>query len=122
MMNWLLLTVAMLLLCALSVVLAVRFDSETLAVLGLTVGVFGVVTGGVVYACGTISTPKAVNAFIQQKEYIETHQASDPVEDAALTSKKMELNKWLYDAQYSKRRFGGWSFYDDDIFDLEPIS
>ena len=49
------------------------------------------------------------------------HEAKNAVEDAALTSKKIELNEWLYDAQCSKSRFGSWSFYPDSIFDLEPI-
>lgn len=47
--------------------------------------------------------------------------AKSPVEDAALTSKKIELNEWLYDAQCSKSRFGSWSFYPESIFELEPI-
>ena len=57
----------------------------------------------------------------RQKAYIEMHEAKNAVEDAALTSKKIELNEWLYDAQCSKSRFGSWSFYPDSIFDLEPI-
>lgn len=120
-MNWLILTGVMILLVSLGVVLEVKLDSDILAPLMMVVGTFGCLTAVTVYAYGTISTPKEVNAFFQQKEYIETHQASDPVEDAALTGKKLELNKWLYNAQYSKRRFGGWSFYTDDIFDMEPI-
>ena len=70
---------------------------------------------------GVLKTPQSINNFTKQKSYIETHEAKNAVEDAALTSKKIELNEWLYDAQCSKSRFGGWSFYPDSIFDLEPI-
>nr|DAH27828.1 MAG TPA: hypothetical protein [Caudoviricetes sp.] len=69
----------------------------------------------------TIEVPKSVNNFERQKAYIETHVAKNDIEDAALTAKKIELNEWLYDVQLSKSRFGGWSFYPDSIFELEPI-
>lgn len=120
-MNWLILTFAMLVLVILSFVLGTKFDSDVLAILAGGIGFTGLFLAVIVFAVGSTVTPKEVNSFLQQQEYIESHQATNPVEDAALTSKKMELNKWLYDAQYSKRRWGGWSFYDDDIFELEPI-
>lgn len=69
----------------------------------------------------TICAPQSINNFERQKAYIETHAVINSVEDAALTAKKIELNEWLYGAQMSKSRFGGWSFYPDSIFDLEPI-
>lgn len=75
----------------------------------------------VVFTVGELQTPQEINTFTKQKAYIETHETTNPVEDAALTTKKIELNEWLYDAQLSKSRFGGWSFYPDSIFDLEPI-
>lgn len=42
-------------------------------------------------------------------------------EDAALTSKKIELNAWLYTAQYIKSHYKRWSCYSDEILDWEPI-
>lgn len=74
-----------------------------------------------VIGCCKVSVPQEINTFTRQKEYIETHEAKDAIEDAAITAKKIELNGWLYDAQCSKARFGGWSFYPDSIFELEPI-
>ena len=74
------------------------------------------------YYHGTVSdVPRSINNFTKQKAYIETHEVKNAVEDAALTSKKIELNEWLYDAQCSKSRFGSWSFYPESIFELEPI-
>lgn len=90
-------------------------------------GVVGIITLAVViitftcFVVGLLSTPKEINNFVQQKAYIESHKAESEIEDAALTAKKIELNGWLYDAQNSKSRFGGWSLYPDSIFDLEPI-
>lgn len=85
------------------------------------IGAFSLVIIMFVIIVRTISAPQSVNNFERQKAYIETHVAKDDIEDAALTAKKIELNEWLYGAQMSKSRFGGWSFYPDSIFDLEPI-
>ena len=68
-----------------------------------------------------IQAPRNVDGYINQKAYIENYEAKAPIEDASLTAKKIELNGWLYSAQYSKSRFGGWSFYPDSILELEPI-
>lgn len=55
------------------------------------------------------------------KAYIETHIPKNDIEDAAITSKKVELNGWLYEAQFNKKIFGGWSMYSDLVLELEPI-
>lgn len=86
-----------------------------------TISIIAIVTAVVVILVGVLETPQSINNFNRQKAYIEMHEAKNAVEDAALTSKKIELNEWLYDAQCSKSRFGSWSFYPDSIFDLEPI-
>lgn len=65
--------------------------------------------------------PKEISVFEQQKAYIETHIPKNDIEDAAITSKKVELNGWLYEAQFSKKIFGGWSMYSDKVLELEPI-
>lgn len=85
------------------------------------ISIIAVVVAVIVILTGVLETPQSINNFTKQKSYIEMHEAKNAVEDAALTSKKIELNEWLYDAQCSKSRFGGWSFYPDSIFDLEPI-
>lgn len=94
----------------------------SLCLLGVeAISIIVVVMAVVVILVGVLETPQSINNFNRQKAYIEMHEAKNAVEDAALTSKKIELNEWLYDAQCSKSRFGGWSFYPDSIFDLEPI-
>ena len=65
--------------------------------------------------------PKEISVFEQQKAYIETHIPKNDIEEAAITSKKVELNGWLYEAQFSKKIFGGWSTYSDKVLELEPI-
>lgn len=85
------------------------------------VGIIIVMLSILVILFGALRVPQSINNFTKQKAYIETHEAKSPVEDAALTSKKIELNEWLYDAQCSKSRFGSWSFYPDSIFEWEPI-
>lgn len=59
--------------------------------------------------------------FTEQKKYIESHVSQTEIEDAALTSKKIELNAWLFKAQYQKGHYKGWSFYSAEILDWEPI-
>lgn len=44
-------------------------------------------------------------SFQQQAEYFVNHSAKSEIEDAAITNKKIELNAWLYEAQYAKRQF-----------------
>jgi predicted membrane protein len=75
----------------------------------------------IVYPLMKIDAKQSTNVFIQQKEYIETHTPKSDIEDAALTCKKIELNQWLYQAQYSQKHYGGWSFYDESIQEFEPI-
>jgi hypothetical protein len=59
--------------------------------------------------------------FETQKIYFETHIPKNNIEDAALTQKKIELNSWLNDAQYSKNTFSWWSLYPESIMDLTAI-
>lgn len=62
-----------------------------------------------------------IDSYIRQKAYIESHIAENAIEDAALTSKKIELNDWLFEAQSSKKRLGNWSLYPDTVMELTPI-
>ena len=119
-MNWIIL----LLVSVVAMIASICFEQKTgsdwpvvVFLIGITVSIVCVC----VFAIGKLQTPQEINAFTKQKTYIEMHEAKNAVEDAALTSKKIELNEWLYDAQCSKSRFGSWSFYPDSIFDLEPI-
>jgi hypothetical protein len=90
---------------------------------GLTSVVGGLAALIVLLACivQSVSVPKEMAQFSRQKQYIESHVVADAVENAALTSKKIELNEWLYSAQYKNENWGGWSFYPDSVQDLTPI-
>ena len=91
-----------------------------------------VITGALCTICGAfavvivlgfqlINVSPTINNFIQQKAYIETHVSDNAIEDAALTTKKVELNDWLYNTQYWLTYRNGWSLYPDSVLDLEPI-
>ena len=74
-----------------------------------------------IYYFGSISAARNIGQFEQQKQYIEAHVASNAVEDAALTNKKIELNEWLYVAQWSRKNLRDWSFYPESILEETPI-
>lgn len=120
MINWIILCVALVVVCVVAFVLECReFYGWTLAV-----GVVSAIGAGVILMCCPImriSFNSKCSVFAQQKAYIESHVAENAVEDVALTAKKVELNDWLFAAQYSKARYGSWSLYPDAVMDLEPI-
>lgn len=64
---------------------------------------------------------KELSNFLSQKEYIESYEPSSEYDNAAITNKKIELNEWLYSAQYTKEHYPIFSFYGDEILDIEPI-
>ena len=68
-----------------------------------------------------IQNKKSVEVFKRQKEYIENHISDNELEDVAITTKKIELNQWLFDAQYSKTHYNFFSLYSDEVLLLEPI-
>jgi hypothetical protein len=68
-----------------------------------------------------IDCNKALNNFIIQKEYIENYEPTSEYDTAAIINKKIELNEWLYSAQYEKQHYPICSFYGDEILELEPI-
>ena len=64
--------------------------------------------------------PRKVDVFQLQKAYIES-ASKDDIQNAALTMKKVELNDWLYNAQYRRNRFSDWDIWPESILELEPI-
>ena len=76
---------------------------------------------GMVLLILSIQCPQEIAVFEQQKSYIENHVSKNDIEDAALTAKKVELNDWLYNAQYQYEHFKGWNLYPDSIQDLQEI-
>ena len=82
---------------------------------------FAVVIGLLtIYNIG-ISVPQEINKFENQKAYITSHTAVEPLENAALTNKKIELNDWLFNAQWEVKHRKGWTFYPDTVLELEAI-
>ena len=69
----------------------------------------------------SVTIPQEICVFEQQKAYIENHVSKNDIEDAALTTKKIELNEWLYNAKYSNERWNGWTLYPNSIQDLQEI-
>lgn len=120
MINWMILGVALVVVCVVAFVLECRESYGWTLVIGFVTAF----AAGVILLCcpiARISHNSDCSVFAQQKAYIESHIAENAVEDAALTAKKIELNDWLFAAQYSKARYGSWSLYPDTVMDLEPI-
>lgn len=68
-----------------------------------------------------IQTRKELNMFMEQKNYIEHYEPTTEYDNAAITSKKVELNEWLFEKQYNREHYTIFSFHSDDILDIEPI-
>lgn len=64
---------------------------------------------------------KELEIFISQKEYIENYEPTSEYDNAAITSKKVELNEWLYSAQHTREHYSICSFYSDEILEIKPI-
>ena len=116
-----LLIVSALLLC-LSIYFITKADcSDWLYLMSCITAILAAVTLFISTLAISFIGPKEIIVFEQQKAYIETHIPKNDIEDAAITSKKVELNDWLYEAQFNKKIFGGWSIYSDKVLELEPI-
>jgi hypothetical protein len=76
---------------------------------------------GLVFPILAFQNRQEVSVFNQQSAYIQSHNVVDPVENAAITNKKIELNDWLFKAQWAKEKFGIFSFYPPSVLDLKSI-
>jgi hypothetical protein len=103
------------------IVLARDYQTEDYSCACLIISVVAIVTCLVVIPAGSISSQQSTNEFNQQTQYLSTHIVESDIENAALTTKKIELNTWLYNAKWSNNKFGIFSFYPDSIQELEPI-
>ena len=66
-----------------------------------------------------ISDNQFIATFKQQKTYIESQDNS--TQNIALTTKKIEYNQKLYDAQYEYNKFKIFTLYDKEIMELNEI-
>lgn len=68
-----------------------------------------------------LSARKELDVFMEQKNYIEHYEPTTEYDTAAIATKKLELNEWLYEKQYTRKNFPIFSFYGNAILDIEPI-
>ena len=121
-MNWIIMCVVSVIIFTLSLVGLWRLDKYCEFFLAIIcISVLVAISSVMIYFCGTLDGNKTIVQFEQQKQYIESHTAQNEIEDAALTSKKIELNGWLYSAQWSRRKFGNWSLVPEHVLELEAI-
>jgi hypothetical protein len=69
----------------------------------------------------SIQAKAELNAFRAHKEYVENYEMTSEYDTAAIITKKIELNEWLYKVQYTKEHYPICSFFGDEILELEPI-
>ena len=121
MVIWMLIGVGCIAICAAALIAEWTFGVDLAAIAFAPVVAIAGICILIICPLMRMSDNREIDEYIRQKAYIETHTAVNAVEDAALTSKKIELNGWLYKAQSDKTRHGAWSIYPDAVMELEPI-
>ena len=121
MVIWMLIGVGCIAICAAAFIAEWKFCVDLAAIAFAPVVAIAGICILIICPLMRMSDNREIDEYIRQKAYIETHTAVNAVEDAALTSKKIELNGWLYKAQSDKTRHGAWSIYPDAVMELEPI-
>ena len=121
MVIWMLIGVGCIAICAAALIAEWKFGVDLAAIAFAPVVAIAGICILIICPLMRMSDNREIDEYIRQKAYIETHTAVNAVEDAALTSKKIELNGWLYKAQSDKTRHGAWSLYPDAVMELEPI-
>ena len=121
MVIWMLIGVGCIAICAAALIAEWKFGVDLAAIAFAPVVAIAGICILIICPLMRMSDNREIDEYIRQKAYIETHTAVNAVEDAALTSKKIELNGWLHKAQSDKTRHGAWSLYPDAVMELEPI-
>ena len=121
MVIWMLIGVGCIAICAAALIAEWKFGVDLAAIAFAPVVAIAGICILIICPLMRMSDNREIDEYIRQKAYIETHTAVNAVEDGALTSKKIELNGWLYKAQSDKTRHGAWSLYPDAVMELEPI-
>lgn len=97
------------------------WDVPILSMFAVFIGTAAIVVTILLMILIPIDNQRQLNTFLAQKEYIENYEPTSEYDTAAIINKKIELNQWLYDVQYTKEHYPICSFYGDEILDLEPI-
>lgn len=97
------------------------WDVPILSMFAVIIGTAAIVVTILLMIIIPIDNQRQLNTFLTQKEYIENYEPTSEYDTVAIINKKIELNQWLYDVQYTKEHYPICSFYGDEILDLEPI-
>lgn len=101
-----------------------NWDLDWLNTIGfalLIIGIIALSVTGLLMIIIPISCQQELDLFLHQKEYIANYNSATEYDMAAIASKKIELNDWLYQVQYTKEHYPICSFFGDEILELEPI-
>lgn len=120
-MNWLILSAIGVALIIAGAILVAKTYHEVLPIWMIGIGIPLVLICTTIFGVHALRIPREIDEFIQQKAYIETHVAEREIEDAALTQSKIDLNKWLFSAQWERENHGEWSGYPESVMELTPI-
>lgn len=97
------------------------YNFEGIAVMAVIISFFVILFCSIELISQKIEVNREINNFVRQSEYIESIQDNNSVENAALNNTKIELNEWLYNAQYNYENFWFFTFYPSEIMELEEI-
>lgn len=97
------------------------YNLDCIAVGSLITGVLLTLIAGILLIVMPIDANRSLSNFLSQKEYIKNYELTSEYDSAAIVSKKVELNEWLYSEQYTKEHLPICSFYGDEILQIEPI-
>ena len=116
--------IAILIICIISLVLGIVLGImgvELTSVLMIAIGLTGVLILGFTIPGTIMDNNKSIEVFKNQKQYIENAKSDNPVEDAAITQKKIEYNDWLFSEQAYYKNYRAFSLMPSEILYLEPI-
>ena len=97
------------------------WDTPIWAMFATATGIATIFVVTILLLAVPLQNRKEFSMFVAQKEYIENYEPTSEYDTAAIIDKKIELNEWLYEAQYTKEHHPICSFYGDEILELEPI-
>lgn len=87
----------------------------------VTVATVAIIFGVATMIASPVTASKSIAIYEKQYAYFNEYVTEDALDDAAITAKKIELNEWLYEAQWSRQRFGIFSFMPERVMELKLI-
>ncbi|MBP3708314.1 MAG: hypothetical protein J6J36_06880 [Clostridia bacterium] len=88
---------------------------------GMILSIIGIITT-IALACTPIGYNHEIAVFKEQKHYIEEIVPTLPdTDNYAITLKRIELNTWLYEAQYTAKYYSLWILVPSEVLELTPI-